>query len=657
MNNTLFGSGSRHRLWRHFPILILLAVLLAAIGAEPATSPTAGAQSSVQFDEGIDPALWYLDHEIEHSWQPDYLHLATGDPNSPDHGVYNWPFALDSIGWNIQSYQDYGGTPYFHHGLDMMKVNGTNVFNRSGGQVINIENYRPPNALYWEVAVLDPDGYIWQYHHIDRNTIPQYIWDKWYEYLADPVNGGFIPADTYIGDIVYWPVWSFGKQFNHIHLNILGAGGVYINGFEFHTALPDTDGPEILAVGLLRNGQIYPGNEIDGDYSLYVHARDLVLDNVYYLPPYDFTFSVDGGPEQTTWRFDTLPGGADQYAYLQDFYVVPPTCGNYDCREFYIDLGFIPGSHYEFPCSGGPHTVLVTVRDYAGNSASQLYAYTVTNHPPIAHPQSVITAEDTPIGIVLTGSDQNCDPLAFSVVEGPIHGTLGGIAPNLIYTPTADYYGPDAFTFVVSDGLVTSNPAVVGITVQAVNDAPVAHPQALSTDEDTPLAIVLTGSDADGDPLTFSLVEGPGHGALGGVAPNLIYTPTANYYGPDALTFVVSDGLVTSNPAVITLTVQAVNDAPVAYPQTITTTGGQAVAITLAGSDIEGNELTYLIVAGPDHGTLSGAAPYLTYRPLPGYSGRDAFTFIVNDGELNSEPAAVNITIQTAIYLPMVIKP
>ena len=62
----------------------------------------------------------------------------------------------------------------------------------------------------------------------------------------------FISPDTYIGDIIEWPVWSFGKQFNHIHLNILAAGGVYVNGFEFHDGLPDTVGPEIQAIGLLK---------------------------------------------------------------------------------------------------------------------------------------------------------------------------------------------------------------------------------------------------------------------------------------------------------------------------------------------------------------------------------------------------------------------
>jgi hypothetical protein len=510
------------------------------------------------FEEGIDPELWYQDHEIENSWVPDYLDLATGDPNLlTEHGVYAWPYALDSIGWSMQSYQDYGGTPYFHHGMDMMKIYGTNVFNRSGGQVINIENYNPGWDLYWEVAVLDPDGYIWQYHHIDMPTIPQYIWDKWYEYQIDPVNGGFIPPDTYIGDIIEWPVWSYGKQFNHIHLNILAAGGIYVNGFEFHQALPDTVGPEIQAVGLLQNHQIFPGNPISGDYSLYVRARDLILDNVYYLPPWEFTFSIDCGPVETTWRFDRLPG-ADRYAYLNDFYVVPPTCGNYDCRDYYVDLGFIPDSQFIFPSSDGPHTVTVTVRDYAGNTASQSFTYTVNgspNQPPLADPQLLTIEEDTPIDILLTGSDPNHDPLAYTIVSTPTHGTLGGIAPQLVYTPSLNYNGSDSFSFIVNDCHLNSDPATVQVDVIPINDAPIADSQSTATHVNTTVDIVLTGSDIEGAPLTFTILSTPLHGLLSGTAPNLAYTPEFGYVGADEFTFQVNDGELNSSPAAVNIMV------------------------------------------------------------------------------------------------------
>ena len=386
MHNNINRTTGTTSPWRHLSIILATLFLIAWFVAGPAQGLTVRAQedggSAISTLTDANPADPRIDEEIEHAWKPDYLKLATGDPNLLDHGIYTWPFELNSIGWSMQSYQDYGGTPYFHHGMDMMKMWGTNVFNRSGGQVINIENYQPGWDLYWEVAILDPYGYIWQYHHIDEPTIPDFIYEKYAEYLADPINGGFIPPDSYIGNIVEWPVWSYYDYFNHIHLNILASGGVYVNGFEFHNPLSDTVGPEIQGVGLLQNHQIFQGNTIEGNYSLYVRARDLILDQFYYLPPWEITFSVDGGPVQTTWRFDTLPGGADDTAYLDDFFVVPPTCGNYECRDYYVDLGFIPDSQFQFPVTGGQHTVLVTVRDYAGNSVSLLYSYTVIGPPP-----------------------------------------------------------------------------------------------------------------------------------------------------------------------------------------------------------------------------------------------------------------------------------
>ena len=86
----------------------------------------------------------------------------------------------------------------------------------------------------------------------------------------------------------------------------------------------------------------------------------------------------------------------------------------------------------------------------------------------------------------------------------------------------------------------------VTITVNPVNDAPVADAQSVTTDEDTAVAITLTGLDVDGDLLSYSVQAGPAHGSLTGTGANLTYTPDADYHGPDSFTFVVSDGCVDS---------------------------------------------------------------------------------------------------------------
>ncbi len=89
------------------------------------------------------------------------------------------------------------------------------------------------------------------------------------------------------------------------------------------------------------------------------------------------------------------------------------------------------------------------------------------NHPPTADAQSVSTAEDTGLGITLTGSDPDGDPITFAIGTAPTHGVLTGTPPSVTYTPGPNYFGPDSFTFTASDATLTSLPATVSITVTA----------------------------------------------------------------------------------------------------------------------------------------------------------------------------------------------
>jgi hypothetical protein len=87
------------------------------------------------------------------------------------------------------------------------------------------------------------------------------------------------------------------------------------------------------------------------------------------------------------------------------------------------------------------------------------------------------------------------------------------------------------------------------------------------------------------------------------------------------------------------------NHTPVATAQSVTTTAGTAKVITLAGTDADGNALTYAIVANPAHGTLTGSGATRTYTPAGGYSGADSFTFTVSDGTATSTAATVSISV------------
>src|SRR5439155_14078613 len=182
------------------------------------------------------------------------------------------------------------------------------------------------------------------------------------------------------------------------------------------------------------------------------------------------------------------------------------------------------------------------------------------------------------------------------------------------YTPAGNYNGSDSFKFTVTDtgdgpsAALTSSEATVSITVSPVNDAPTANSQAVTTDEDAPKAITLTGSDLEtpAASLIFTVTSDPSYGSLSGTAANLTYTPAANYNGSDSFKFKVTDTgdgpspALTSSEATVSITINPVNDAPTANSQSVTTDEDTPTGITLTGSDLEtpAAALIYAVVTG-----------------------------------------------------------
>ena len=304
-------------------------------------------------------------------------------------------------------------------------------------------------------------------------------------------------------------------------------------------------------------------------------------------------------------------------------------------------MTYTPNANYH-----GADSFTFKVNDGTVDSNEAMVSIMITsvNDTPVASSDSVTTNEDTAKAITLAASDVDGDSLTYGIT-GPSHGALSGTAPNLTYTPGANYNGSDSFVFKVNDGHVDSADATVSITVSPVNDRPVADSQPVTTNEDTAKAVTLSGSDVDGDALTYTITVAPSHGALSGTAPNLTYAPAANYNGGDSFTFKVRDGQFDSAAATVSITVSPVNDPPAANGQSVTTNQNTAKAITLTGSDVDGDALAYVITTAPSHGALSGSPPNVTYTPAASYDGSDSFTFKVNDGQADSAPATVAITI------------
>ena len=224
---------------------------------------------------------------------------------------------------------------------------------------------------------------------------------------------------------------------------------------------------------------------------------------------------------------------------------------------------------------------------------------------------------------------------------------VGGLDPNTTYEWRV--------TVTNAAGKSRTGPVWSFTTASApTNQPPVATGQSISTPEDTAAAITLGATDADGHPLTFSIASGPAHGTLTGTGANRVYTPAANYSGPDSFTFTAHDGTATSNLATVSITVQPVNDAPTAGSDSYSVQSGSVLSRPAPGvlgndADVDGPSLSAQLVTGVSHGTLgltdSGA---FTYTPAIGFSGLDAFTYVASDGFLSSAAVTVSITVTAA---------
>ncbi|MDY6792122.1 MAG: Ig-like domain-containing protein [Thermodesulfobacteriota bacterium] len=319
-----------------------------------------------------------------------------------------------------------------------------------------------------------------------------------------------------------------------------------------------------------------------------------------------------------------------------DTCVIQPGIGNVD----------VNGSTAVSPTETTTYTITATG---TGGTATASATVTLANSAPVAHDQTVSLNEDETAAVTLTASDANGDALTYQIVIGPSHGSLTGTAPNLTYTPSSDYNGSDTFTFKASDGSLDSNTATVTLLIQPVNDPPTAGDDVVTTNEDTPLTaitVLSNDTDPDGDTLGVDDFTQPAHGTTGSNGDGtLTYTPDENFNGTDSFNYTISDGNGGMDTATVNITINPVNDAPVANSQSVTLNEDETASITLTASDADGDTLTYQIVSNPSHGTLTGTAPDLNYTPNDNYHGSDFFTFRANDGTVDSGDATVTITI------------
>jgi hypothetical protein len=185
--------------------------------------------------------------------------------------------------------------------------------------------------------------------------------------------------------------------------------------------------------------------------------------------------------------------------------------------------GIINGvpTQLEAETGGGVYTVTVSASDGEAPAVSSTFTLTIIpdNDAPTADSQNVVTDEDVPVAITLTGGDVDGDPITFQIVTGPAGGTLSPIVGGaLTYTPNPNFNGNDSFTFVTNDTFVNSALATVSITVNSINDLPVlVNPiddQQAAEQSPFDFDVSTYFFDADGEDLDFVAVGLPPSGNI-----------------------------------------------------------------------------------------------------------------------------------------------
>ena len=316
--------------------------------------------------------------------------------------------------------------------------------------------------------------------------------------------------------------------------------------------------------------------------------------------------------------------------------------------------------------AGAMKSIRVQVTDADGLTFEKAIAIAIddVNETPTAFGISPTITEDIPLnGGLLWAFDPETpiDSLIFEISTPATNGTVvrTGVR-GFNYIPQANFNGMDSFQFTASDGVNTSAPATVSITVTSVNDAPNAAPISPVIDEDTPLiGGLLWAFDVETpiNSLIFLVSTPPAHGTLvrTGVR-GFNYTPQANFNGMDSFQFVVFDGEAISAPATVSITINPVNDTPTALPinpvinEDTPLNGGLLWA---ADPETPINSLVYTITVLPMHGTVTQVGVRgFNYIPEMDYNGLDAFQFTASDGVNTSAPATVAITINPVAGMP-----
>ena len=448
---------------------------------------------------------------------------------------------------------------------------------------------------------------------------------------------------------------SAGVARYSLDLEVLGPGGVQQTVWRKGSSdFVVTNGGQIVAGGTVssRFGARRPGGSTEvtvGIPQLFVPGPAVVTvlqgSGAYSAPWATEIFVPSGSRFELTDFHPTIPDVIR--LGIDSVFCGPPNVTYFDLLD--VEPSITPDGVLSFTTHpthcGRTRPRYVTLRDATNNILKTTELIIVVNSPPVAVNDTFIGKENTLLtgNVLANDTDAEGAVLNSALSAPPAHGTVT-LADNgsFVYTPTPGYNGPDSFTYRAGDGIhVSNNIATVSISIRPANEPPVAVNDSYTVAEDTVLTVATPGvlandSDPEGGALNAGTPSDPAHGTatIDNLTGRLVYTPDANYHGPDSFTYLNGDGVFLSNLATVSINVTPVNDAPVANNDRYTT--NEDTVLTVAAPGVLANDTDAdpdaVLNAGtpsdPAHGTatINNLTGVLTYTPDANYSGPDSFT-------------------------------
>ncbi|BDX07891.1 putative Ig domain-containing protein [Planctobacterium marinum] len=300
--------------------------------------------------------------------------------------------------------------------------------------------------------------------------------------------------------------------------------------------------------------------------------------------------------------------------------------------------------------------IVISVSD--GNSSSALGAFSIEvvarNSAPVisGSPRTAIT-QGVSYSFTPSATDADGDSLSYSASGLPGWLSVDTTTGALSGTPNADDVGVTGTIVVtVTDGTDSASLTGFTITVTEANAIPVATDSSVTVDEDTSIAITPDVVDGDGDSLTLTVLTQPANGSLTETASGWTYTPDADFNGSDSFVYQASDGDANSENATVSITVNNVNDRPVAVVDTFNFDQNAEGIYVL---DVLANDTDADIATAGDVLTLQGVDPdigvativnnQVQFNPGVSFIGDVDLVYSVRDSARRSAQARVNLTI------------